>query len=45
MNTQDKRNTDRRKARKFQRAAKHAGFWLDAPWIVRDRPAPRKVRA
>lgn len=31
---------DRRKARKFARAAKSAIFWRDAPDAIRDRPRP-----
>lgn len=39
MKTQDTRKqVDRRKARKFARAAKHVGFWQDAPFAIRDRP-------
>lgn len=39
-NPHERRAADRRRARKFARAAKGAAFWRDAPFALRDRPRP-----
>jgi hypothetical protein len=36
----DRESQNRRKARKFARAAKRSAFWRDAPYALRDRPRP-----
>jgi hypothetical protein len=38
--THERQQADRRKARKFARAAKSAQFWRDAPFAIRERPRP-----